>query len=40
MPVGLALMLIHILRAWMDNGAAPVFRGETEVIVETAGDAK
>ncbi len=39
MPVGLALMLVHILRAWLDQGAAPVFRGETEVIVETAGGA-
>ena len=40
MPVGLALMLVHILRAWMDQGAAPVFRGETEVIVDHAGDAR
>ena len=40
MPVGLVLMLSHIVHAWMDQGAAPVFRGETESIVETAGDAK
>lgn len=33
MPVGLLLMLIHVLRAWMDFGAAPVFRGETEALV-------
>ena len=33
MPVGLFLMLVHVLRAWMDFGAAPVFRGETEVLV-------
>lgn len=33
MPAGLVLMLIHVLRAWMDNGAAPVFRGETEALV-------
>jgi TRAP-type C4-dicarboxylate transport system permease small subunit len=38
MPAGLLLMLIHVLRAWMDHGAAPVFRGETETIVsEEAG---
>ena len=30
MPAGMVLMLIHVLRAWMDQGAAPVFRGETE----------
>jgi TRAP-type C4-dicarboxylate transport system permease small subunit len=30
MPVGLALMLIHVLRAWLDKGAAAVFRGELE----------
>jgi TRAP-type transport system small permease protein len=33
MPIGLLLMLMHVLRAWMDFGAAPVFRGETEVLV-------
>ena len=33
MPVGFVLMLVHVLRAWMDFGAAPVFRGETEVLV-------
>jgi TRAP-type transport system small permease protein len=33
MPVGLTLMLIHVLRIWMDHGAAPVFRGETEVLI-------
>jgi len=37
MPVGLLLMLIHVLRAWMDHGAAPVFRGETESIVSDEG---
>jgi TRAP-type C4-dicarboxylate transport system permease small subunit len=37
MPVGLVLMLIHVLRAWMDFGAAPVFRGETEVLVMNEG---
>ena len=40
MPVGLALMLIHVLRAWMDQGAAPVFRGETEVLVMNEGGVK
>ena len=33
MPIGLALMLVHVLRVWMDSGAAPVFRGETEALV-------
>jgi TRAP-type transport system small permease protein len=32
MPAGMVLMLIHVLRAWMDQGAAPVFRGETEIL--------
>lgn len=40
MPVGLILMLIHVLRIWMDQGAAPVFRGETEVLIMGEGDAK
>ena len=34
---GLLLMLIHIVRTWMDKGAAPVFRGETEALVEKEG---
>ena len=33
MPTGLVLMLIHVLRSWMDQGSAPVFRGETETLV-------
>ena len=33
MPVGLALMLLHAVRIWLDQGAAPVFRGETEALV-------
>lgn len=37
MPVGLIFMLMHILRIWMDQGAAPVFRGETEVLVMNEG---
>ena len=37
MPAGLVLMLIHVLRAWMDQGAAPVFRGETEALVMKEG---
>ena len=37
MPAGLVLMLIHVLRAWMDRGAAPVFRGETEALVAEEG---
>ncbi|HZH06997.1 MAG TPA: TRAP transporter small permease [Lautropia sp.] len=37
MPAGLILMLIHVLRAWMDQGAAPVFRGETEALVAEEG---
>ena len=38
MPTGLVLMMIHVLRVWMDQGSAPVFRGETEVLV--AGEVK
>ena len=37
MPTGLALMLIHVIRAWIDHGSAPVFRGETETLVATEG---
>ena len=37
MPAGMVLMLIHVLRIWMDQGAAPVFRGETEVLVISEG---
>lgn len=37
MPAGLILMLIHVLRTWMEHGAAPVFRGETEVLVMKEG---
>jgi len=37
MPAGMLLMLIHVLRIWMDQGAAPVFRGETEVLVMNEG---
>ncbi len=37
MPVGLVLMIVHVLRTWMDQGAAPVFRGETEVLVMNEG---
>ncbi len=33
MPVGLALMLLHVVRIWLDQGAEPVFRGETEALV-------
>ena len=40
MPVGLTMMLIHVLRVWMDSGAAPVFRGETEVLVMKEGGVK
>lgn len=40
MPVGLVLMLIHILRIWMDQGSAPVFRGETEVLIMSEGETK
>lgn len=40
MPVGLVLMLCHVLRRWLDLGAAPVFRGETEAIVDAAADPK
>ena len=32
-PVGLALMLLHAVRIWLDQGAVPVFRGETEALV-------
>ena len=37
MPIGLLLMLLHALRVWMDEGAAPVFRGETEVVIMKEG---
>ena len=37
MPIGLAMMLIHVFRIWMDQGAAPVFRGETEALVMKEG---
>ena len=30
MPVGLMLMLLHVLRLWLDKGPAAVFKGETE----------
>jgi TRAP-type C4-dicarboxylate transport system permease small subunit len=40
MPAGLFLMLVHVLRAWMDHGAAPVFRGETEALVADEGGAR
>ena len=40
MPAGLVLMLVHILRDWMDHGAAPVFRGETETLVASELDAR
>ncbi len=40
MPVGLTLMLIHVLRIGMDQGAAPVFRGETEVLIMKEGEVK
>ncbi len=33
MPTGLALMGVHTLRLWMDQGSAAVFRGETETLV-------
>lgn len=38
MPIGMGLMLIHVLRLWIDQGAAPVFRGETEALVMNEGD--
>lgn len=38
MPAGLFLMLVHVIRAWMDHGAAPVFRGETEALVADQGN--
>ena len=34
MPVGLAFMLLHVLRLWLDKGAAVVFKGETESVIE------
>lgn len=40
MPVGLILMLIHVLRSWLDHGAASVFRGETEILIASEGGAK
>lgn len=38
MPSGLLLMLVHVLRAWMERGAASVFRGEAETLA--AGEAE
>jgi len=38
MPSGLLLMLVHVLRAWMERGAATVFRGEAETLA--AGEAE
>ena len=34
MPVGLLLMLLHVLRLWLDKGPAAVFKGETESVIE------
>jgi TRAP-type C4-dicarboxylate transport system permease small subunit len=34
MPVGLAGMALHALRLWLDGGAAAVFRGESETVVQ------
>ena len=36
MPVGLVLMLVHVVRLWADEGAAPVFRSAAETLVEQA----
>jgi TRAP-type C4-dicarboxylate transport system permease small subunit len=33
MPTGLVLMLVHVLRSWIDQGSAAVFRGETETLL-------
>ena len=33
MPTGLVLMMIHVLRILLDQGSAPVFRGETETLL-------
>jgi len=37
MPVGLVLMLLHVVRIWAQQGAAPVFRGETETLTAPTG---
>jgi len=37
MPVGLVLMGLHAVRIWVQQGAAMVFRGETETLVEEEG---
>jgi len=37
MPVGLALMLLHTIRIWVQHGAAAVFRSETEALTEQEG---
>jgi len=34
MPVGLVLMLLHAIRIWVEQGAAAVFRSETETLTE------
>jgi len=37
MPVGLVLMLLHAVRIWTQQGAAAVFRGETETLAAHEG---
>lgn len=34
MPVGLALMLLHFMRIWVEQGPAAPFRGETEAEID------
>lgn len=38
MPVGMVLAAVHVLRLWVEQGAAGVFRGEVESLTE-GGDA-
>ena len=40
MPCGLTLLLLHVIRIWMEVGAAPVFRDETEALVIKEGEWK
>jgi TRAP-type C4-dicarboxylate transport system permease small subunit len=35
-PVGMALIVLHLLRLWLEQGAAIAFRGETETVIEEA----
>jgi TRAP-type transport system small permease protein len=35
-PIGMALIVLHLVRLWIDQGASIAFRGETETVIEEA----